>query len=1005
MHLKFYKKNHFLATLLSLCCVILFVIQTQQSFAKATLYDGRDGLNSKDINAITKDNRGLIWIGTANGLQIFDGYTFSKFEGPLANMAVTNLKYNPFKKEMLVGTTRGLFSINLITLTTHKINYRNETNNPISLSRVSNIYIHSENKSVYFSINHGIVLKVDNETTSSIVCRLDTTSNISHIEPYDKDHIIINNSALYLINLKTGKSELIKSLQHYGPIYAIYKSADTFLFSDFNSRIFFADKCKNTIVDSACRLATAKLPFRPVKSVLKSNLLYSLCDNYNFVIYDITTGRTNSISKKYPEIFEGKVFVSLYIDENNIIWIGTNKGLIKVEERVISFSKALYNLPQRVSTRKLIEDENGDIFACSYSGLWHLSKETQQWTLFGLNNPETAAPQLHLYNSFVLPLSILPTPNGEDFYIGFDSDRLLRFNKQLKLYEDLNIQFKNPHEKLNNLSDMLFDKNGILWMAGYNGLATYDPTTNIAELHRNGPFSIGNIRVRILHLAKTGNLIYLGTVNGFFVFDIEKGLVKKFSTASTPALTNNDILYVGTDKKNNIWLGTNGGGINIISADLKDIRYIRKQDGLSNEIVYSMLPENDNVQWIATFNGLDRYQIDKNSFTNFFEEDGISSNEFNQNSFLKTKDGQFYFGSINGLTTFYPQQFEEPAPFRIFFAGISKWDNKEQSIHLNLKNLESGSTIEKGPSDQLIELHFGCSDYSDPQRNSYSYRIKEISNNWISLDDRHSLNIGGLPYGQFTLEVKAINTRGASSANTLLYYLKITQPFYKTWWFFGLILAFIALIFYVAYLIKYQSFKNILHLRMKIASNLHDEVGSLLTRITMFSDNLRYSKNNEEQRNIKLEKIAILSRNAVASMSDVLWAIDSRNDFAGNLLDRMREQAEEMLFPLGIDVNFVLSVADLKKHIGSDTRGEIYLIFKEAINNIVKHSNATEVEIVYKLTDKNFLLKISNNGMIASVSEISTGQGLNNMKMRAQKIGAQVTFEKKGDIFSVALKN
>jgi nitrate/nitrite-specific signal transduction histidine kinase len=305
----------------------------------------------------------------------------------------------------------------------------------------------------------------------------------------------------------------------------------------------------------------------------------------------------------------------------------------------------------------------------------------------------------------------------------------------------------------------------------------------------------------------------------------------------------------------------------------------------------------------------------------------------------------------------------------------------------------------------LYELHFACSDYSDPLRNSYSYRIKELEDNWISLEDRHTLNVGGIPYGSYTLEVKAINSRGASSENILLFHIVVTQPFYKTWWFFALILTGIAIIFYAAYLLKYQSFKNILYLRMKIASNLHDEVGSLLTRITMFSDNLRYSKNNEEQRNTKLEKIAALSRDAVTSMSDVLWAIDSRNDFAGNLLDRMREHTEEMLFPLGIDVNFVLSGTDLKQPISSDMRGEIYLIFKEAINNIAKHSEATKVDILYQVNDKSFLLNITNNGAKEDISELSTGQGLSNMKMRAAKTGAKIQVKKEGETFSVEIKN
>jgi len=1005
MYLNFYPKKSLFLLFRHFCFLAaLGIFLPLSATAKATLYDGRDGLNSNSINAIAKDDRGLIWIGTANGLSIFDGYTFSRFEG-LPDIPVTDLKYNAAGKELVVATNSGIYTVNPFTLSTSKILYKGLAGHPFSSARPSCIFINPGNNTVYYSVNRGAILKIGPSATSTMVSRLaDTTSGISHMVSYDPDYILVSNGTLYLVNTRTGASGPVRSLSHYTAIQSLHTWNNELVFIDLGAHIFSGDlKTSVSAPDSARGLATSRLPSRPLRSQLSGNLLYCLCDNYNFFTYDTGNGECNFISKKYPEVFEGKVFINIYIDEKNIIWIGTNKGLIKVEEKAVSFSKELYNLPRRASTRKLLEDDNGDVYVCSYSGLWHQSKQTGQWQLYNLNDPALASKQPDLYNSSVFPLSILPSPSGNDFLIGFDSDKLLRFDKKTRLFSDANIQFRNHQEKLNSLSDMIFDPYGNLWMAGYNGLATYDPQSNIAVLHRNDAFSVGNQRVRMLHVAKENNQIYVATMNGFFIFDLKKGLVKKFSTTSTPALTNNDILYVGADKNNNIWLGTNGGGINIISPDFKKVRSIRRQDGLSSEIVYSMLPENDNVKWVATFNGLDRYQIDRNSFTNFFEEDGISSSEFNQNSFLKTSEGKFYFGSINGLTTFYPQQFKQPAPFRIFFAGISKWDNKSQSIRLYLKNLDSGSTIEKAPSDQLIELHFGCSDYSDPQRNTYSYRIKEISSNWISLDDRHSLNIGGLPYGQFTLEVKAINVRGAFSSNTLLYYLKITQPFYKTWWFFGLILLSIALIFYVAYLIKSQNFKNVLHLRMKIASNLHDEVGSLLTRITMFSDNLRYSKNNEEQRNVKLEKIAELSRNAVASMSDVLWTIDSRNDFAGNLVDRMREHAEEMLFPLGIDVNFVLSVADLKKHIGSDTRGEIYLIFKEAINNIAKHSNATEVEIEYRLTDKSFLLKISNNGAVTSISEISTGQGLNNMKMRAKKIGACVTFEKTRDIFSVEI--
>ncbi|KAA5534645.1 hypothetical protein F0919_08500 [Taibaiella lutea] len=972
--------------------------------AKAVLYDGRDGLNSNDVKCISKNTRGLIWIGTFYGLNIFDGYAFSKFQGPLSDKFITKLKNNPKTNELWVGTATGIFKINLSTLKTGKVNYLGDRKSIYSISQTQAICLNDQE--VYFSFGRGYIAKVINNEAFKIVCRLpDSGSVINELVPYDKDHLIANNGSLQLVDLRTGKSESIKAFEKLGKLHSLIQKGDNLLFCGEDSKVYIANiKSIAGNPVSNPTIKSYKLPYKLITASLNDNKLYCLCENYSFLILDLATNKIDDISRKYPDIFEGKVFASLSIDENNIAWICTNKGIIKVQERSISFSKELSNIPERVSTREIYQCSNGDMYACSYAGLWYLQHGSKVWKKYGTQS-SVNIKNMVVSGGYIQPISLLLHPAGDFFYVGLDAHNILKFDIKKKMFEDLEINYADSTEVLNSVADMEMDKNGKIWLANSDGLAIYDTQTNTITFHRKDKFDIGRIRVKQLYHDKANNKMYAASIYGLFVLDVDKGLIKHYTTNSVPALSNNDVFFVSKDNRNNIWIGTNGGGINMISANGKEIKYIRRQDGLSSEVVYSMIQESDNIFWFGTFNGLDRYQKDKNSFTNFFEEDGLSSNEFNHNSFLKTKENQFYFGSINGITTFRPQQFVRQVPFHIYFAGLSRWDEKSQSVQLFLQDLKTGSNIEKSPSDQLVELHFGCSDYSDPQRNAYSYRIREISNNWISLEERHTLNIGGLPYGKYTLEVKATNARGGASSNILLYNLNIRQPFYRTWWFFALALLTVGLLFYGAYLIKYQSFKKVLHLRMKIASNLHDEVGSLLTRITMFSENLRYSKNNEEQRNIKLEKIAVLSRNAVASMSDVLWTIDSRNDFAGNLLDRMREHAEEMLFPLGIDVNFVLAVNDLKRHIDSDTRGEIYLIFKEAINNIAKHSNATHVEIYYSFHDRHFHLKISNNGIKESVSEISTGQGLDNMKMRAKKIGAQITVEKRDDNFIIELKD
>jgi len=973
--------------------------------ARATLYDGRDGLNSNDAKCITKDNRGLIWIGTFNGLNIFDGYTFSHFPGILSDKYISKLENNPLTNELWVGTGTGLFKVNLNTFETTKINYLGNKNAVYSVGLTRAICLDNAKKEVYFSLARGIIAKVENNNTFRIICALkDSVSIVNELTFYDKDHLIANNGTLYLINIRTGKSEPVNGLEQFGKISAAIPDGNNLLLCSSDLNVYAIDK--RSILSNSASIPVLKkytLPYKPLTATLHGNKLYCLCENYSFQILDLANNSIENFSQKNAEVFEGKVFNSLFIDEHANSWISTNKGIIKAKEQPVNFSKELSNVPERVSTRTIYRCSNGDLYTCSYVGLWRLPNGSQVWERYG--GQAQVAKYINTYSGYIQPISLLPDPSGRFFYIGLDANSILKFDLQSKMFEDLKINLSDSAEVINNVADMAIDRHGKIWLALSNGLATYDPATNTVVIHRKDAFDIGRARARRFYNDTATNRMFVATSNGMFIFDVDKGIIKQYSGHSTPALSNADIYFATKDHRNNIWIGTNGGGINVIAADGRQIRYIRRQDGLSSEVVYSMIQESDNIFWFGTFNGLDRYQSDKNSFTNFFEEDGLSSNEFNHNSILRTADNRFYFGSINGLTTFRPQRFIQSVPFHIYFAGISQWDDKSQSIQLFLQNMETGSTITKSPSDQLVELHFGCSDYSDPQRNSYSYRIREISENWISLEERHSLNIGGLPYGKFTLEVKATNPRGGASSNILLYNLDIQPPFYRTWWFFTLVLLVVCLLFYGAYLIKYQAFKRILHLRMKIASNLHDEVGSLLTRITMFSENLRYSKNNEEQRNIKLEKIAVLSRNAVASMSDVLWTIDSRNDFAGNLLDRMREHAEEMLFPLGIDVNFVLDVNDLKRHISSDTRGEIYLIYKEAINNIAKHSNATHVEIYYSFQDRHFHLKISNNGIKEAVSEISTGQGLDNMKMRAKKIGAQITVEKKDDNFMVELKN
>lgn len=977
--------------------LLLALLAPVYSHARATLYDGKDGLSSNVINCMVRDKRGMMWIGTQNGLNIYDGYTFSKIDGALSSLGINELVAGPSGKELWVGTSQGLYRVDLSTLTTTRCTLSGSKDAQWTQGYASGIYVDAATGQVYGSFAGGYVTAIKGSTLRLVGRMADTTRNISFIIRRDAGNLLINNGDIYMMDLKTGSSRHIEEFKKLAPFTAISRSGDTLSLNGYSSGLNLFDiKTLKLLTPASLRKQNNGFPFYIRSSHMAGNKIYLAGNNYSFFIYDIRRDSYIDASRKYPDLFEGKVYRNMFLDERNIAWIATNKGLIKLEERPELFERILYNLPERVSTRCMIEDRQGDIYVASYSGLYQYVKAEQRWRVY---NPKSIGSSAQSPD-IPYPQSLLEDSSGNYLYVGSEYSRLVVFNKQKKIYEHLNC-IEAGKEKVRNILNMERDRLGSIWLACDNGLASYNPVKNTIQLHKQDAFDIGNTSARVICADPLQDLIYVGTSTGVFIVDIHKGVLQHLTTESTPALSSNNIMFIDVDASGNLWLGTNGGGISVISPDRKQSRFILKQNGLSSEIVYSMLREDENTLWVGTFNGLARYRIKQGLFTFFFEDDGLCSNEFNHNSYLKARDGKMYFGSINGVTTFYPQQIGQPRAFQIFVSGVSRWNEKSQSVYLSRKEVDPGEMILKKPSDLLLELHFGCTDYSDPLRNTFAYRIEHLSDNWISLDDKHALNLGGLPYGEYTIEVKATNAQGLPSANILKFQVQVIQPFYKTWWFYLLLLVCLGGVFYAIYLLQYQSLKNLHQLRLRISSNLHDDVGSLLTRITMVSENLRYGRNTEAQRNTKLDKIASLSRAAVASMSDVLWTIDSRNDFAGNLLDRMREHAEEMLFPLGIDVNFVTSGTDLKRSVAANTRQDIYLLFKEAINNIARHSKADRVDIIYRINEKGFYLSISNNGVPEGGSDISTGQGLSNIRMRARKAGASVTIDRKDDLFII----
>jgi len=180
-------------------------------------------------------------------------------------------------------------------------------------------------------------------------------------------------------------------------------------------------------------------------------------------------------------------------------------------------------------------------------------------------------------------------------------------------------------------------------------------------------------------------------------------------------------------------------------------------------------------------------------------------------------------------------------------------------------------------------------------------------------------------------------------------------------------------------------------MRVQIASDLHDDVGSSLTELALQTDFLQTGKVSEGIKET-LQQIGDHSRKIVSSLDDIVWSIDARNDTIGDLTDRMQDYVNNVLGRKGIEVRYHLEDLDMNKKLSVHVKENIYLIFKEAVNNISKHSNADKVEVELKMRNNELKLCVDDNGTDIS-DQRKSGQGLRNMKLRAKRIGAETQFK------------
>ena len=319
---------------------------------------------------------------------------------------------------------------------------------------------------------------------------------------------------------------------------------------------------------------------------------------------------------------------------------------------------------------------------------------------------------------------------------------------------------------------------------------------------------------------------------------------------------------------------------------------------------------------------------------------------------------------------------------------------KYSFIRLDGKNLLVDSLLKNGglilKYDRYNNIQMAFSDYSvfDANKTSYQYALYKSGDTvWNKIIGKPELTFTDLSPGNYQLLLRASNVYGDYSEKISALKIAILPPFWQTWWFRLLVLAAVGLVFYGLYRYRVQELKRLQIIRNNIARDLHDDIGSTLNSISIYSEVAKQQAGKEIP---ALDLIGANSRKIIESMSDIVWTINPENDSFEKIIVRMRSFAYQLLKAKKVEYTFEADEKLNSVSLPMQVRKNFYLVFKESITNLIKYSGATRVSILLTEKNKTILLIIRDNGKGIPVNAETQGNGLMNMKRRAEEIHANL---------------
>lgn len=966
---------------LTLCFTLIVKAQSNEFIFKN--YDTQDGLCDNNINSITQDSKGFIWIGTREGLSRFDGAEFHNFYfAPNGGSIGSFSSLHPWSASQILLLDNCKLSV------FNTSNHTLEIVSPLKNQRIIEITKLSDNLYALNAVDHFILIdrKLNRVGKIKIGGKIYNHIFIKKLEP--NRFLVGNCYDYYEYNLTTGK------LTPFPLNMRKYQNSN---FGHFELR--FVDE--------------------------KEQKIY-IADYFSgLYIFDYQGNFLNRFQNKTSELSSTNL-IAFIKDREHTIWIGTHKGINRIRKDKISIIKHSeendLSLKSDLVTTFLL-DKNNNMWVGTNQGL-SVYKNKQNAKIGSISITDANEVNINTI-SFI----------GTELYAGNYLNKIYKVNPSTKAVASL----KNETQVWG-----LYNYNNKLYISGANknnDVWSFDPNTNQfskTETLKN-QFTNTDI-ITLVYQHSNGDFWYSGNAGGGFVrklADSGKMIAYYKDPNGKPLFKSSYYSNVCEDADKNLWFGMNRSDLllqwNYKTNTFKEINFNHFKETQNYYFggITSLKKDRNNFLWISfEGGGIIRYNPRKNTIKSYDFAKGLSSNyvidiEFDNQDrlWMLTNKG---VGCLDTQTnTFYPMDIwdgftDQPANYNVlkmdtvrntmwigakeklyYFNPDIVLKSKKVSTKIYLEYLKvnqnnadiNKQTFDFKPNENNLEFRLVAVDIETGKNLEYSYQLKGLSQQWHNLESNRTIFFQKLKAGHYTFNAR-VRTKGSKEWIYLAkpYSFSIANYWYQAWWFIVLSGLLIVLLtwFVISFNFKkkLEKQKAVEEERNRIAADMHDDLGSGLTKITYLSQMALQKEHNKEL----LSNIKNTSTELVESMSEIIWAMKEENNTWEELLSYIKLYAQEYAQNNNLKVRFVFPEVEMNFKIIGEVRRHIFLSVKECLHNIVKHAEAQNVTlIIEKKATINITIQDDGKGITSNSEKHIGGNGLKNIRKRMEKINAQFT--------------